>query len=98
MQERPRLKIELTISDKIFEFVGWLLVILVWGLTIMNYSNLPNTIPTHYNALGQADAFGGKASILLLPIVATVLFIGITIINKFPHIFNYPIKLRRITH
>jgi len=95
MQERPRLKIELTISDKIFEFVGWLLVILVWGLTIMNYSNLPNTIPTHYNALGQADAFGGKASILLLPIVATVLFIGITIINKFPHIFNYPINITK---
>ena len=28
-----------------------------------NYSNLPNTIPTHFNALGNADAWGAKSSI-----------------------------------
>jgi len=93
MVERPKLKIELTIADKIVEFVGWLLVILVWGLAIKSYSNLPNTIPTHYNVLGQANAFDGEVNILILPIVATVLFIGLTIINKYPHIYNYPINI-----
>ena len=95
MQERPKLKIELTIADKIFEFLGWLLIVSVWGLLIINYSNLPKTIATHYNVVGQADAFGGKANILLLSIVATVLFIGLTIINNFPHIFNYPTNITK---
>ena len=62
----------------------------IWVLTITNYTNLPNTIPIHYNSAGQADGFGGKGYIFGLPVTATVLFMGLTILNKFPHVFNYP--------
>ena len=93
MEERPKIKLELTKDDKILEMVGWFLLIVIWGLTIKNYSNLPDTIPTHYNGVGQADGFGGKATILTLPLIATVLFIGLTFLNKFPHIFNYPTNI-----
>ncbi len=90
MEERPKIKLELTTADKSFEIVGWFLILAVWGLTITNYSNLPETISTHYNGAGQADGFGGKATILTLPLIATILFIGLTVLNKFPHVFNYP--------
>jgi uncharacterized membrane protein len=80
MEERPKIKLELTTADKIFESVGWFLIIAFWGFTITNYSNLPNTIPTHYNGAGQADGFGAKATILTLPLVATILFIGLTVL------------------
>ena len=93
MEERPKIKLELTAADKIFEIIGWLLIIVIWGLTIANYSNLPETIPTHYNGAGQADGFGGKATILTLPIIATILFIGLTVLNQFPHVFNYPTNI-----
>jgi len=93
MEERPRIKLELTTVDKAFEIIGWLLIISVWGFTVKNYANLPETIPTHYNGAGQADGFGGKATILTLPLIATVLFVGMTILNKFPHIFNYPTNI-----
>jgi uncharacterized membrane protein len=90
MEERPKIKLELTLSDKTFEIIGWLLICVVWALTITNYKSLPDIIPTHYNAAGIADGFGKKWMILTLPLVATVLFTGLTILNKFPHIFNYP--------
>lgn len=93
MEERPKLKIELTTADKILELVGWLSIIAVWVLTSMHYNNLPDIIPTHYNALGQADGMGGKATILILPILATILFIGMTVLNKFPNVFNYPTNI-----
>ena len=93
MEERPRIKLELTTVDKAFEIIGWLLIISVWGFTVINYANLPETIQTHYNGAGQADGFGGKATILTLPLIATVLFVGLTILNKFPHIFNYPTNI-----
>jgi uncharacterized membrane protein len=95
MEERPKIKLELTTADKTFEIVGWLLIVAVWGLTIINYSNLPDTIPTHYNGAGQADGFGGKLTILTLPLIATILFIGMTVLNKFPHIFNYPTNITK---
>jgi uncharacterized membrane protein len=93
MEERPKIKLELKTTDKIFEIFGWLLIIVIWGLTITNYSNLPETIPTHYNGVGQADGFGGKVTILILPFIATILFIGLTVLNKFPHVFNYPTNI-----
>ncbi len=90
MEGRPKIKIDLTFVDKASEIIGWLAVLAVWILTIVNYSNLPDSIPTHYNAAGKIDGFGSKSTIWLLPAVATVLFIIMTILNRFPHIFNYP--------
>ena len=93
MKERPKLKLEHTQADKTVEIIGWLLIFGVWSLTIINYQSLPDIIPTHYNGAGVADGFGDKWMILTLPLVATVLFVGLTILNKFPHIFNYPTEI-----
>lgn len=93
MNERPKIKLELTTFDKTLEILGWICIFAIWVLTFTNYTNLPDTIPIHYNGAGQADGFGGKGNILTLPLIATVLFIGLTILNKFPHVFNYPIDI-----
>lgn len=90
MGERPKLKLELTKIDKIVVIMGWLLICANWALVINTYKSLPNIIPTHYNGAGLADGFGDKSMIFTLPLVATVLFVGLTILNRFPHIFNYP--------
>ena len=90
MKKRPIIKLELSITDKIFEVLGWVAVLMTWVLIITNYFKLPDIIPMHYNYAGQADGFGNKETILILPIVATILFIGMTMLNKYPHLFNYP--------
>lgn len=88
--ERPKIFLIRTMADKLVEVLGWLILLTLWGWTIAHYSSLPDTIPTHFNAAGEADGFGGKASIITLPIIATLLFIGLTVLNRYPHIFNYP--------
>jgi uncharacterized membrane protein len=89
MEPRPKILIEFSVADKILEVLCYVVLSAIWILVIMNYSSLPDTIPTHYNGMGKADDFGSKISILILPIVATVLFSAMTILNKFPHVFNY---------
>jgi uncharacterized membrane protein len=93
MEERPKIMLQLSSIDILLEILGWCIIIAVWVLIIINYSSLPNTIPTHYNGTGQVDGFGGKSNILALPIISTILYIGLTILNRYPHIFNYPIKI-----
>lgn len=93
MKGAPKIKLELTTADKVFEAAGWIAVLIIWIMTITNYAKLPGTIPTHYNGLGQPDGFGGKATILGLPAIATIVFAGLTILNKYPHIFNYPARI-----
>lgn len=90
MQDRPRVKIHLTSIDLTCEILGWILVLGMWLLTLNKYGTLPDRIPIHYNILGEADGFGKKSAIITLPLISTILFIVLTILNKFPHIFNYP--------
>jgi uncharacterized membrane protein len=90
MNQRPRIKLELRQSDKIFELLGWLSVLGIWTLTLYNYVDLPEIIPTHFNARGKADGFGSKSNILSLPIISTALFLGMTLLNRKPYLFNYP--------
>lgn len=60
---------------------------------IVEYPGLEGKIATHFNASGQPDAWGSKTSMLILPIVTIVLYAGLTILNRFPHLFNYPFEI-----
>ncbi|MGJ8594111.1 MAG: DUF1648 domain-containing protein [Aquaticitalea sp.] len=94
MDNRPRLKLQLSPTDKMLEIFGGMSIVGIWSLALINYVELPETIPIHYNAAGEADGFGNKVNIFALPLVSTILFIGMTILNKYPHVFNY---LKEIT-
>lgn len=93
MNDRPKLKLKLNLLDISLEVLGWLTLIAIWVYTVLHYTDLPDIVPTHYNASGDADDFGGKGHILALPIVSSVLFIGLSILNNYPHLFNYPTEL-----
>ncbi|MBM3426670.1 MAG: DUF1648 domain-containing protein [Bacteroidetes bacterium] len=88
--KRPKIKLIPSTTDKLLDLLSWLTLLVLWGYTFSHYSSLPETIPTHFNAAGEADGFGSKASLIALPIIATVLFIGLTVLNRYPHVFNYP--------
>ena len=90
MENRQKIKLELTAIDKVGEFLGWASVVVIWYITISNYNALPEIIPKHYNIAGEVDGFGEKSNILILPIISTIFFIVLSILNKFPHIFNHP--------
>jgi uncharacterized membrane protein len=93
METRPKIKPEPTTSDNLIEAAGWLALAMIWLITIFNYKNLPGTIPTHFNIAGEADNYGNRSTIFFMPVLGTILFIGMTILNRFPHIFNYPVKI-----
>lgn len=93
MNDRPRLKPKLTAADKVLELLGWLLLTAMWVVTLFYYDKLPDTIVTHYNLSGKADGFGNKINLIALPTVATIMNFAMTVLNRFPHIFNYPVSI-----
>ena len=93
MKSKPKIKIKTTKGDKLIESSAWLLLIVIWSMTFYDYLRLPDIIPTHYNDIGMADGFSKKSMIFNLPLIATFLFIVLTILNNFPHIFNYPTQI-----
>jgi len=95
MKDRPIIKLDLTFGDKIIEFIAWLSLAIVWIMTISNFNQLPEIIPTHFNAAGQANGFGGKAAIFTLPIISSLLFLLLTWLNNFPQLFNFPTNITK---
>ncbi len=93
MTPRPKITVELTKFDKALEQISWCLLLVLWMFTLKNYTNLPQTIPTHFSLSGEVDGYGGKETLFILPIIATLICVGFTILNKYPHIFNYPTEI-----
>lgn len=93
MKTRPKLNLELSPTDQVLEIIGWFALVALWWLTLMSYAQMPDTIPTHYSLAGEADGYGSKETILTLPLIGTILFVGMTILNRYPHIFNYPTEI-----
>ena len=94
MTQRPKLQIALTTPDRITETAGWLCLAALWAMTLYAYGNLPETIPTHFGPGGAADDYGSKMTLFFLPVIGTICFIGLTVLNNYPHIFNYPADIR----
>jgi uncharacterized membrane protein len=91
METRP--KINVTPTDRMLEMAGWGILGGLWVLSIWSFFILPDTIPIHFNATGQANGYGEKGTIFFLPVVATIIFIGITVSSKYPHLFNFPVEI-----
>lgn len=93
MNANPKIKVKPTLFTTIIEIINYFLLILFWVITSLVYKHLPNKIPTHYNGFGEVDAYGDKTTIFLLPLIATVLFLIVSISAKNPHTFKYSITI-----
>ncbi len=54
---------------------------------------LPARIPTHFDIAGNPNGWGSPSSLLLLPAVALAIYLGMTVVSKFPSAFNYPVRV-----
>jgi len=93
LQKRPVLNLPLSSLDGFVEFASVAALLFLLVSTALYWSALPERVPTHFGLSGRPDAWGAKSSLLLLPIFAIVLYAGMTILGRFPHIYNYPVQL-----
>lgn len=87
---RPRVKIVPSRLDQVVEITSKILLFLMWAFTIYAFIRMPEIIPTHFNASGKVDDYGNKMMLFILPLIATIIYFGLSQLNKYPHIFNYP--------
>lgn len=90
---RPKIKLALQPLDKWLEALAIIGCIWLWTFCIRAYTILPETIPTHFNFKGVADGYGSKATLFILPSIATAIYVLMTCLNQYPHIFNYMVKI-----
>ncbi|GEK58271.1 DUF1648 domain-containing protein [Marinococcus halophilus] len=57
------------------------------------YSTFPEEVPVHFSMNGEVNAYGNKAAIWLLLALTSVLWIFMSLLERVPHIHNYPRKI-----
>jgi uncharacterized membrane protein len=89
----PDIKIVPAPSDKIVEILSTAILIFFWIFLIYIYSGMPDMVPIHLDGYGKADGFANKTSLFIGPAISTVIYFGLTYLNKYPHIYNYPAEI-----
>jgi uncharacterized membrane protein len=79
--------------DYFLENGALIVLIATWGFTVYHFNKLPDIIATHFDFNGNPDGFGSKFTIWLLPIIITLVYILIYVLNRYPHKFNYLTKI-----
>ncbi len=86
-------KIKFTKFQRWLEFLSIAVLIFLFAFLSSNWSSLPATIPSHYDASGLIDGWGSKNSLLLFPVICLVMYALLTVVSFFPKTWNVPVKL-----
>lgn len=90
---RPKIELEWSPLDRILEGLAGAATLLLLVLPAVYYNDLPDQIPTHFNAAGTPDGFGARFTVWFMPLLGVVLYLFMTILNRFPHQFNYLVTI-----
>ena len=90
---QPNITVPKTQFDYVLIGLG-VVGLIIMGLLIAVYQQqLPDIIPTHFDALGQPDATGDKSNIYFLVGIGALVVIMIYLINRTPHLANYSVPI-----
>jgi uncharacterized membrane protein len=61
----------------------------------LHWRALPAKIPTHFGIGGQVNGWGGRNSLLMLLATTVVMFVLLTVAEKYQRLVNIPVKVNR---
>ena len=80
---------------KILELLGLTALALLGWMTwsaLYGPHPLPGRVPTHFDASGQPNGWGSPAGMVLLPLIAGMLYLLMSVVMRFPSAFHFPVR------
>ena len=79
-----------TALSRVFDGVMLLTLASSASLRAYDWETIPESVPTHFDLEGRADAWSPKWMLVLLPAVSLAIFLGLKLLSRFPRLVNYP--------
>jgi uncharacterized membrane protein len=57
---------------------------------VLGWTDIPDRIPHHFGPTGQPTAWTDRAISIFPAVLGVVIYVGLTLLNRIPHLFNYP--------
>lgn len=90
---RPRVDLDRTGFETALEALGLVGLVVLLAVTAASWPDLPARIPTHFGAGGEPDGWGSRWTVLLMPAIGLVMYAGLAVLSRYPHIYNYPVRI-----
>lgn len=90
---QPKVTITKDTTDRLLQGLSLSGLLVMVVLTLYYWNSLPDTIPTHFGATGQPDAYGSKNALWTLVGVGAVVFFILNWTARHPEWGNYPVKI-----
>ena len=79
--------------NRVPEYLGLVALGALVAVTYQGAVSLPERIPTHFGVSGAPDGWGPKAMLYVLVGVVALLYGGLTLLQRVPRLYNYPVKV-----
>lgn len=93
LRDRPRINPARSAIDYAVEILALTALLSTIGLVAYHWRDLPAQVPTHFGFDGRPDAWGERIHLWWAPIGATLMYIGMTAVARWPWLFNYPFAI-----
>jgi Protein of unknown function (DUF1648). len=87
--ERPDIQPERSFLERLLQIICALILLAQLVFLVIVWAGLPAQVPNHFDFSGNPDSYSGKAIILMFPIASVGFYAVITILERFPRIYNY---------
>ena len=85
------------IRNSVFDIVlNIACIIMLLGVVIyliVRWSSIPDRVPGHFNVSGEVTRWDAKGSLIIMPVIAGILYIGMTILEQFPQVWNTGVRV-----
>lgn len=89
-ENRPKIDMPRTGMQKAMNIIGYSVFLGCVVYAIIMFGKLPDEVPTHFNINGEADGWGSKYTMIVVPLIALVVCLPLEALEKRPHLHNYP--------
>jgi hypothetical protein len=84
---------------KTLEMIALLLLLFLWTVTVravFGSHALPARIATHFDAAGQPDGWGTPAMLWMLPGIATIIYLLMSLVARYPSALHFPMRTQPV--
>ena len=93
MMYRPILELPKTKRERVWDYIGGGIFLASIFYIIVIWGKLPDEVPAHFNGAGEVNRWGSKVELFILPFIGLFLWILMGLLEKAPHMHNYPARL-----
>ena len=92
-RSQPELKLESSPGGKLLDYLAAAIVVALILLTAWLYTELPESVPSHFDFKGQPTSYGPRWMIWITPLLTLFVYVLIQWALQYPHYGNYLVRI-----